>query len=224
MALLSSKSLGWLALLWLVSRATRASAASSAPAPAASTWPRVPIPPYVEPTDKELMTEPNLASAEELRWARYARDPDRPGPALENDAGPVTRKLTAFEIWALQPYFPVEQDLTSHQIHQGQWPPWVPADARPLGGVIGGITDPDTGDVWFPLVRPLWSRGWLAVLGHELTHGAQLRMGATKQQIIDSLRQHGYVQSPMEVQAREFQRRVLRGLAERARAFYANAT
>lgn len=222
MALLSSKSLGWLALLWIMSRAGRSSAASSAPAAAASTWPKTPLPPYVDPTDAELMTLPNLASAEELRWARYARDPDRPGPRLEIDAGPVTRKLNAFELWALGPYFPVEEDLKAHSIHLGKWPPWVPRDAMPAGGVLGGITDPNTGDVWFPEVRELWSRYWLAVLAHELTHAAQMRMGMTRDQIIQALREHGYVQSPIEVQARAFQRRVLRGLAERARAFYAN--
>ena len=90
----------------------------------------------------------------------------------------------------------------------------------PLLPLILAKTD-DKGEIWFPNApRPLWQRGWLAILAHEVAHRAQLRMGMTEAEGIAAIHQRGYVDSPIELQARWMQRRVLRGLAERARAFY----
>lgn len=179
--------------------------------------------------DADLFQEPKRPSVEDLLWLRYLNDPRRFGPRLtpaeasEDTAAPSTRKLTALERWALEPFFPVASDL-DRTIHLGLWPPWLPSADKlglPPGTKLGGITDPETGDVWFPERHQLWQRFWLSILAHELTHGAQIRIGATRQQAADALRTHGYVDSPLEVQARWMQRRVLDGLAQQARDFYA---
>lgn len=223
------RGLGWLVLLWAVSKARSSAAASSAPS---STAPRAPgvRPPYVDPTDEELLSGPKI-TGDDLLWLRYATDPDRPGPPLrqkdEENEPPSSRTLTDFEIWVLEPYFPVPDDLGGVTIHNGFDPPNFPApELLPL---LAAKTD-ERGDIWLPgrkpgepswqRPQPLWHRYWLGVLAHELTHRAQIRMGMTLPDAIQAVHEHGYVESPVEVQARWMQRRVLRGMAERARAFY----
>lgn len=224
------KGLGWLVALWLL-RNARSSSAPSSPAPTSS--PSSARPPYVEPSDEDLLSGPKL-TGDDLLWVRYANDPDRPGPPLrqngEEDKPPVSRTLTDFEIWVLEPYFPVPDDLGGVTIHNGIDPPGFPDELREkLLPMIAAKTD-DHGDIWLPgrkvgdpswqRPQPLWQRYWLGVLAHELTHRAQIRMGMTMDQGIQSIHEHGYVDSPIEVQARWMQRRALRGMAERARAFY----
>lgn len=177
--------------------------------------------------DSELMTIPDGPTNADLIWRRYAQDPRRQGPALESEemteyqGKPKTRGLTDYERWALEPYFPVASDLTKRVLHLGQWPPWLAKNAKlPDGVTLFGITDPETGDIWFPQLVPLWERFWLAVLAHEVVHAAQLRMGATRAQAEQSIKEHGYVLSPLEVQARWMQRKVLDDLEARARRFY----
>lgn len=177
--------------------------------------------------DSELLSVPDSPSTADLLWRRYAQDPRRQGPSLEAEemteyqGKPKTRPLTDYERWALEPYFPVASDLTERVLHLGQWPPWLAKSAAlPQGVTLFGITDPETGDIWFPHMVRLWERFWLAVLAHEVVHAAQLRMGATRAQAEQSIREHGYVLSPLEVQARWMQRKVLDDLEARARAFY----
>ncbi len=225
------KGLGWLVALWLL-RNARSSSGPSSPAPAPSS-PSSARPPYVDPTDEELLSGPKV-TGEDLLWVRYANDADRPGPPLrqqgEDDEPATSRTLTDFEIWVLEPYFPVPGDLGGVTIHNGFDPPDFPDALRSeLLPLIAAKTD-DAGDIWIPgrkkgdpnwqRPQPLWQRYWLGVLAHELTHRAQIRMGMTLAQGIQSIHEHGYVDSPIEVQARWMQRRVLRGMAERARAFY----
>lgn len=177
--------------------------------------------------DSELLQVPDSPSTDDLIWKRYAQDPRRQGPSLsaeemtEYQGQPKTRGLTDYERWALEPYFPVESDLSKRVLHLSQWPPWLNKAAKlPDGVTLFGITDPETGDIWFPHPVPLWERFWLAVLAHEITHAAQLRMGSSRAQAEQSIKEHGYVLSPLEVQARWMQRKVLDDLAARARAFY----
>lgn len=213
-------------LLWLWSKQSKAPA-SSASSPAAPAAPSIPL-----ASEAELLQPPEEPSAADLLWARYASDPKRGGPRLRRDTAPTSRKLTAFEKWALKPYFPVAADL-SITIHNGK----NPRAAKPSEQPVLDKAIADTPGLWALTllapgkkapeiylpnkVRPLGERWWLGVLAHELAHVAQIRMGMTAAQTQDSIAKHGYQRSPIEVQARHFQAKAHRDLYERARQFYA---
>lgn len=233
--------LGLLAVLWLLTQARSTSAASSSSAPSSPTPPnpdRTPAPtpsgrittlPPIEDLDDspDLLNPPPRSEIDEI-WERYASDPKRPGPILKMDelapAEPTDRYLSEFERWALRPYFPVAADLDT-KIHNGRTPSFLPPGVPmppELWAATAAWPPGSKPEIWFPNgVRPLWKYWWLGVLAHELTHVSQTRIGMTPGQAMDALLQHGYQDSPVERQARWMQRRVLNGLAARARAFYA---
>lgn len=212
---------GLLFLLWAAGRGSSPSSAAPGLPGTATAKPNIwPEPKLTdEAADDSDLKDLGKISGYDLLWARYVRDPDRPGPRLPpEDAAPVTRRLNDFERWALKPWFPVALDLQGYVLN-GKNPP-LPEKERQFLPFILAKTD-DKGDIWLPNdVRPLWQRRWLAVIAHELVHRAQLRMGSTPAEAIDSIHKHGYWDAPQEVQARYIQRRVLRGLAQRAQAFY----
>lgn len=121
----ASKALGWLVLLWLVSRASSASAVttwkpapSSPPAPTPPRAPprrRNPFPPQPEPSDADLQVPPSdirYPLYADLLWIEYAeRGKGRPGPLpsvtdLAAAREGLRRQLTEFERWALTPFVP----------------------------------------------------------------------------------------------------------------------
>lgn len=216
--------LGLLILVWAIagSRLTRAAAprrpVPTAPRRPAPTAPRRPAPPTLSPPEEmrltadDLLNPPDPPGYRDRRWAMYVGHPQRPGPPIEDDNSPVTRKLNDFERWALAPYFPVLSDLDA-TIHNGKKPPDVASDP-----VLHAVTTPD-GEIWFPTRAPLYALWWLSVLGHELTHRAQLRLGMTDEQGRAARERYGYLANPIEIQARWMQARILRGLYERANAF-----
>lgn len=80
---------------------------------------RMPFGPQPEPTDAQLLTPPwdmSYPLYADLLWIEYAKDPERPGPALVADD--LDRKtsgaalLTPFEQWALR-QFCTEAELTA---------------------------------------------------------------------------------------------------------------
>ena len=187
---------------------------------------------YEEPSDAELMKPPEEPSDDDLLWSRYVGDTSHAHPAHVDDRGPVVRKLSRFERWALAPYF-IPEDLEP-DLYLGKASPRLleqlrvalrspsltEAEALAFGRRLGIVAATRADGICFPTVPPLYSRWWLGALGHELAHHAQYRMGATPEQALDAMREHGYQNSPIEVQARHVQRQVLRGLTTRARNFY----
>lgn len=222
------KGIGWLVALWLMGQ-SRSAAAPSSPAP--SSPGRVTSLPPIEDLDDgpDLLNPADTPTEADLLWERFAKDPKRPGAPLTaaqlNQTAIEDRKPNAFERWALAPYFPVAMDLDL-TLHNGSSPPFTPPGVTipPNMWALTAAWPPNTTpQIWFPNgVRPLWQRWWLGVLAHELTHGAQVRIGMTPGQAMDAQLQHGYQDSPVERQARWMQRRVLNGLDARARAFYAS--
>ena len=241
------RDLGWLLLLVVFASSKPARAAR---APSSRSLPPLPpdVDVYEEPSDRELLEPPETPSADDLLWARYVGDKGHAHPLPNEDRKSVTRKLSRFERWALAPYFPVAEDLEVTLNHgdllalipgarerleqaRKQNPELVqkaldaykrfqkggPGDVQALTAV-----NPATGkgEIFVPRVVPLYTRWWLSVLGHELAHVSQYRMGMTPPQILEALTRHGYVDSPIEVQARVVQRQVLRGLTMRARNYY----
>ncbi len=232
---MKASGLGWLVLLWAVSRA-RSASASSAPAPGSPppSSPRapatygsaLPLPAHggTEWSDDYLLNPPTTPQPEDELWSRYIHDPSRPGPRVIADESAVARKLTDFERWALGPYF-IADDLEV-EVYNGAAPPgfdqskvdqipkslWAVTLAKPSGGAL----------IWLPRLQHLWERWWLSLLAHEMTHAAQVRMGGQSQEeLAKQMQRYGYEGSPTEVQARWMQGRVLNGLDARARAFYA---
>lgn len=228
----------WLLLLLAFSSKRGASSSSSSSSPRRS--PGSSLPPEfrdkLDPSsletlehDLDLFKEPESPGPDDMLWAQYAGDARRGGATLStldlDTSTPITRKLTRFELWALAPYFPVDQDLDV-MIHNGRNPP-APAHVDPKlwaelqPGIIGWTSPVKPHDIWFPnSVRPLWSRWWLAVLAHELSHRSQIRMGMEPVDAVEAVRKHGYINSPIERQARWLQRKVLDDLPARARRFY----
>ena len=114
----ASKALGWLLLLLAVaglsSSNTPAGRAQSPPprAPGRPSKRRGPFAPQPEPSDYDLLVEPNALNYPmyaDLLWMEYARNaPDRAGPPLspidELPARGDPRELTDFERWALSPF------------------------------------------------------------------------------------------------------------------------
>lgn len=200
---------------------------SSQNTPATPTLPSIAPLPDEKSDDSDLLDN-DVADEFDVLWARFALHPERDGPKLlEKDLqphAPESRTLTDFEIWALEPYFPVASDLALVDVHNGLTPPAPPhVDPQHWQALFMNVaakTDRD-GGIWFPnKVRGLWTRRWLAVLAHEVTHRAQMRMGATDEEAVQAVHQHGYWDSPIEVQARWMQRVVLRDLVRRAYAFF----
>jgi hypothetical protein len=174
---------------------------------------------YTEPTDQQLSRPTNDDTADDRLWAMYAVDSKRVGPKpTDAELLPVAevRKLSEFERWALEPYFPQLGFLLETVVHNGLNPPWLGAPEPDTYA----ITD-ENREIWvLHKPRGLWTRWWLSLLAHELSHVRQMQMGMTREQVQTARRDHGYANSPIEVQARAVQRRVLRGLTYRSREFY----
>lgn len=134
----------------------------------------------------------------------------------------ASRYLTPRERWLLAPHFPVAEDLGLELVFAP--PKEIPAeliDPRMWAVTIKRSTD-TVARVYFPQgPRLLLSRWWLCVLGHELIHGAQIRIGMTPAEVTDSYLSYGYQLSPPEVQARAFQRAMWLDFAKRAKAWKA---
>lgn len=195
---------------------------------------------YVEPSEESLLREPEEPSPDDLLWAQYVGDDRHAHPRPVDDKGPVRRKLSRFERWALGPYFPVAEDLEVDLVNGALDLPELRARMAELAKTqpelvrkaleefkqMHAVTlaHPGINDgkpqIYFPRLAPLYNRWWLAILSHEVTHVAQARMGLTPAQSLQSMLEHGYRNSPVEKQARWKQREVLRGLTMRARNFY----
>lgn len=243
------RELGWLLLLlaFAASKPSRAARrAPSSPQPFPTLPPDIDV--YVEPTTRELLEPPEEPSNDDLLWARYIGDKGHAHPEPHDDTKAVSRKLSRFERWALAPYFPVAEDLQV-TLNHGDLLQLIPGarerleQARKLDpqmvdraleaykrfqkggpGDVQALTaiNPATSkvEVFIPRLQPLYTRWWLGVLGHELAHVSQYRMGMTAPQILEALARHGYSDSPIEQQARVVQRQVLRGLTMRARNYF----
>lgn len=236
---MQGRELGWLLLLFAFA-ASKPSRAARAP----SSAPFPPLPPdidvYVEPTDRELLEPPEDPSNDDLLWARYIGDTSHAHPLHTEDNRPVARKLSRFERWALAPYFPVDEDLDV-TLNHGDMLELIPGARQRLEQAMKAdpakvrkaladfkgvqaltLKNPISGkvEIYVPRLSPLYTRWWLSVLGHELAHVSQIRMGMTAPQTWDALLTHGYLESPIEQQARHVQRIVLRGLTMRARNYY----
>lgn len=173
-----------------------------------------------------LLNPPAFETQDDKLCAAWMRSQDNGGPPLvEADyrlpAPGARRPLTPRERWLLGPYFPVKQDLDLEIVFEP--PPGMPREVvdpllHAITAMPPGTTTPK---VFFPNgPELLLNRFWLCVLGHELIHGAQLRIGLTQQQSLESFVRWGYQLSPIEVQARAFQRVIWFDLASRARAYF----
>jgi hypothetical protein len=114
----------------------------------------------------------------------------------------VSRHLTKIEREAPKCYIP-DEDLANAIVHVGHMPFFAPDWA--WGITIGNdiyIRDSD-----FSARTP----SDIALLGHELVHVGQFRNGLTVFGYVWSCR-WGYANSPYEVQARDVQDQILRGL------------
>lgn len=186
------------------------------------------LPSTVDPMrDVRLFVPPAETSDETVleneRFFRAWVEDGRSGaPALtEVDANPRngTRGLTPYERWALQDYFHA-LDLDAASITFGGRPPIF--EGLPINSRVYAMTDMDDGRVYFPHgPRDMCSLWWLSVMAHELYHAGQHRLGAQPIDMGSANMTWGYVDNPLEVQARWQQRAVLDGLAQRARAFFA---
>jgi hypothetical protein len=184
---------------------------------------------YVEPSEAELTTPPDRESSDDALWRMYAIDSKRAGPkpteAEWDPKQPHTRKMTAFERWALEPYFQGMDYIFESVVHNGLEPLEATAAGIVLPKATVAFTHPVSREIYvLHGVKPLWQRWWLALLAHELVHVHQMKMGMTLKEALIAILDHGYVDSPIEVMARHTQRRVLRGLTMRARSYYRNET
>ncbi len=221
----------WGAVLLLFALGSAGASSSRAPssrAPSPKPKPKTPpstLPPGVDPVDDpELFNPEAVATSEDLLWLRFTGTQGRPGPPLGDDdkhPTPAARRLTAFERWALAPYFPEPTDLEI-KIHNGAIPPELERLKNEWPDLLAAIAAKTTQsrEIWFPKQRLLFTSGWLAAMAHEMVHCAQIRMGMTEAEAIDLVHKHGYVESPVEVQARDMQRRVLQGLRKQAAEYF----
>lgn len=240
--MISSKGLGMLAVLWALSRVNKgAGGGSAAPSPAGPTGspstPRpsnvypyasaLPLPPQQPFTADYLLNPPRSGDADEhdRLWARYVVDPARPGPRAKIDEAPIVRALSDFEHWALAPYF-IREDLDNVTLYNGVVPPPVSKELQDqLPATMWALTFGAPGKpaiLWLPHFHPtMHERWWVGLLAHELTHGAQARMGGLKPaDAVALFKKYGYEDMPTEVQARWMQGQVLTKLDARAAAFY----
>jgi hypothetical protein len=181
--------------------------------------------------DPELRDPPPVPpSQDDLMVAAWLRAKDTGAPALvDADLKPnkhLRRPLTARERWFLGPYFPVAADLKT-PILNFRLPPGTStkaaADTMRQYYALTFYSPAKVPLVYFPHgPQSLLSRWWMAVLAHELVHGAQLRLGMTPAQTTDALVSYGYALSPIEVQARFLQRVVYGDLVKRAHAYFAS--
>lgn len=207
--------------------------------------PKTPPPPYESGMDPRFVKPDELEWPVDARLRLTLRDPQ---PRTEDDdifdawirdsrsgaprltdvdlkPQPGKRRLTAIEKWLLTPYFPFPGDLGDRWIHNGFEPPRL-GGTIPTNLYAWTEPNPDTGGaegaiLFFPNeARTLIDRWWLSCLAHELWHAAQMRIGLTEAQRKASNRRWGYVDSPIEVQARWQQKRVFDGVTAAARAFY----
>lgn len=174
--------------------------------------------------DQRLFNPPVMPNEEDRFFSAWIGD-SRSGSQLSSvDVSPRAgkRHLTAYEKWALRPYFPYAPDLDEPVINDGIKPPGWEYEQDPEG--IRAATSPLTKEIYFPHGPTKFTdRWWLAALAHELWHLAQIRIGLTPEQAAGALMKWGYESSPIEVQARYQQARVYDGLAKSARTFYGAA-
>jgi hypothetical protein len=231
--------LGKLAALWLIGQWSKSgggfggAAAGKFPT-SSTTWPRdardypyardLPLPPTQVFSTEYKLNAPTAPDANDQRWLRYVVEPSRPGPRAKADDAPINRGLSDFEHWALAPYF-IRQDLDNVSLFNGVEPPGLPQGfASKLPATMWALTFVAPGGpalVWLPHFHALmYERWWLGLLAHEITHGAQGRMGGlSPQQAVEQYKSMGYEKMPTEVQARWMQDAVLQGLDRRAMAF-----
>lgn len=185
-----------------------------------------PKPPQLPDADTmRLLTPPTLPNAAEERWDRFIHSDRWTGPKLESDDTNPTaghRPLTEFERSILGAYFD-PRVLDSVIVYNGERPAWVSPTAQippQLWSLTVKNVTPDgiRSEIWLPRKVALWHRWWLALLGHEVTHGAQGLMGLTSEQAAEAFKKYGYVRSPVERQARWMQQRILDGLDQMASA------
>lgn len=172
--------------------------------------------------DHELLNMPTTLSQDDLMVAAWMRREDNGAPPFETaDLYPdrvTTRQLTPRERWFLSPYFPVASDLGA-ELHFGAVAPEFAQATENLAAV----THPYEGHIriTFPNgPQSMLSRWWMALLAHEITHVAQYRLGLTTQQATEDFIKWQYTLSPIEVQARYYQRVVYADLVRRAREFF----
>lgn len=189
------------------------------------TTPRAQWPAGADPVDEPWLRDEPVPDQTDLMVADWLQRPDNGAPALTTadlypDRAPTRRLLTPRERWALAPYFPVPDDLSA-ELRFERPPNWTDEQTQQTGvyAVTYGIDGQTV--VYFPHgPRLMLSRFWLAVLAHELVHGAQLRVAGGETGSIDAMAKYGYQNSPIEVQARYYQRIVYADLVTRARAYY----
>ena len=231
-----------LAILWLLSQWGKQSSPGGSAAPAGPTGnpntPRpkelypyasaLPLPPQTPFSTSYLLNPPELPDEHALLWNRFVVDPNRPGPRAKIDEAPVARALSDFEHWALAPYF-IRQDLDNVTLYNGKAPPQVPRELLDkVPETMWAMTFTKPGGpavIWLPKFHSIMhDRWWVGLLAHELSHGAQGRMGGvTPQQALELFKKYGYEKMPMEIQARWLQGMVLQKLDQRAEAFYRGA-
>jgi hypothetical protein len=187
-------------------------------------------PKAVWPADADPVNEPWLRDEpvpgqEDLMIADWLQRTDNGGPPLTvEDLYPdrkLRRALTPRERWALGPYFPVSADLDGAELRFETPPNWTQqmANDQPVYAVTFGVAGKPV--VYFPKgPRSLLSRFWLAVLGHELIHGAQFRVSGGALNTTEDLLRWGYELTPTEVQARFYQRVIYGDLLRRAAAYW----
>lgn len=170
-----------------------------------------------------LLAPPATLTQDDLMVAAWLRSDDNGGPAyVVGDLYPdrvAKRSLTPRERWVLSPYFPVVQDFAA-ELNFGV-PPGTPPGVVPgnLYAITIGTTEGPK--IIFPKgPQSLLGRWWLAVLAHELVHVSQVRIAGGDPGAVDAQIKWGYELSPLEVQARYYQRLVYDDLVARARAFF----
>jgi Domain of unknown function (DUF4157) len=115
----------------------------------------------------------------------------------------MSRKLTPLEMNALSPYIP-RVDLESAILHTGRVPWYLP---RRFAAIVRGVDIYCRYDVYAE-----GAAAGIALLGHELTHVGQYRIGMTAVSYLCSV-MCGYRNSRYEKAAYETQARILRDLS-----------
>jgi len=183
------------------------------------------LPASVDPLDESyLLNKPTTLDQTDLMVAAWLRAEGKGAPPfITADLYPeqvTERGLTPHEMWVLSPYFPVDSDLTAPVLHFGL-PPGAPPEAAPEGLHAFTYLEWGRAHIRFPGGPvSMLGRWWLCMLAHELTHAAQFRVGMTAQETTDTLARYGYNNSPIEVQARFYQRLIYADLARRAREYF----
>lgn len=183
-------------------------------------WPRT-----ADPVAEDFLLNPRPLTDEDLRIAVWMGAPDNGGPALVPADSTMPqpgskRRLTPRERWLLAPYFPVTADLDLEIVFGP--PPGGDTFVNPLMHAVTASVGSGAPMVFFPNGPQLMlDRFAMCVLGHELIHGAQARIGMRSTDPLESYARWGYELSPHEVQARAFQRVMWFDFAKRAAAYFA---